>query len=145
MPKSTRTTPQGDSSRKQPPRRAQPAFPTLEPFARRLESLRLERRLTQRALAARAGISANHWHDIVHARANPSVMVLLRLAHALSVPIVELFDPVPPADERRSILLADLEELAAANKRLTDAVERLTTDRKRSRSRSRDTKRQQCV
>lgn len=104
----------------------QAAFPTLEPFAARLEQLRLERGLTQRALAERATISANHYQDIAHARANPTVIVLLHLAEALGVPLVELFEYAPSsAHEHCTVRLADLRELAAQHERLTDVVKRL--------------------
>jgi transcriptional regulator with XRE-family HTH domain len=54
-------------------------------FARRLESLRFERGLTQRALAERVKISTNHYQEIEDADANPNAKVLLRLANALGV------------------------------------------------------------
>lgn len=100
-------------------------FPTLEPFARRLESLRLERALTQRALAARARISTNHYQDIAHAEANPTVIVLLRLASALGVSLDDLFELPPPDDDRRSVLTDDLRELVTASRQLSDVVKRL--------------------
>jgi hypothetical protein len=56
-----------------------PAFQALEPLASRLEQLRL----TQRRLAALVKISTNHYEHIAHAQANPSVLVLPRLAGAL--------------------------------------------------------------
>lgn len=112
------------------------AFPTLEPFAKRLETLRLERGYSQRALAARARISTNHYQDIAHAHANPSVIVLLQLADALGVQVADLFDsPVPLADAHRRVLVTDLAELAAAHSRLTDIVERIAKDEMRQRRR----------
>src|SRR5262245_21206045 len=136
MSRPSHTTPPEEPPRRQPTGKTPPAaFPTLEPFARRLESLRRDRGLTQRAMAARSHISTNHYQDIAHARANPSVIVLLRLAQALGVSLVELFDSGPPApSERQSVLIADLEELATAHKRLTDVVERLAKNQKRARS-----------
>ena len=78
------------------PRRRQtstrPKFPILQPFARRLESLRFERGLTQRNLAKRAGISANHYQAIAQAQRSPGVVVLLALAEALGVTVGELFE-----------------------------------------------------
>jgi transcriptional regulator with XRE-family HTH domain len=103
-----------------------PPYPTLEPFARRLEELRLGRGLTQRALAKRARVSTNHYQEIAHARANPTVIVLLRLAAALEVPLVELFDrPPATAEEHRIVSTNDLRDLTSAHKRLTDIVGRL--------------------
>jgi hypothetical protein len=83
---------------------ARPTFPTLEPFGRRLESLRLKCGLTQRAVAARAHISTNHYQDIAHANANPTLVVLVELANALTVPLVYLFEPPMLPDDRRLVL-----------------------------------------
>lgn len=110
-------------------RNVEVAFPTLVPFAKRLESLRLERGLTQRMLADSAQISANHYQEIAYARANPTVLVLLRLAEALGVSIVDFFDPPSPLPgRRRSVVVADLEMLVLAHRRLAKAVERVARD-----------------
>ncbi len=101
------------------------AFPTLEPFAKRLESLRLQRGFTQRALAERAQISTNHYQDIAHAQANPTTTVLLSLANALDVSVVDLFAPTPSPDTRRVVFVADLKDLAAAHRQLTEIIERI--------------------
>lgn len=118
-------------------RKTEPAaFPTLEPFAKRLESLRLARGFTQRALAEGAQISTNHYQDIAHAHANPTIVVLLRLASALGVSVVDLFESrTPPPDDRRVVFLADLRDLVDTHKRLTDVVERLAKKERLSRSR----------
>jgi len=122
------TPPRPGVPRQRARRKHEPApFPTLEPFARRLESLRLERGLTQRALAARARISTNHYQDIAHAQANPTVMVLLRLAGALGVSLDAMFDspPPPPADDLRIVLASDLGKLVTLSRQLTNVVRRL--------------------
>jgi transcriptional regulator with XRE-family HTH domain len=85
-------------------------YPILVPFAQRLEQLRHDRRLTQRTLAQRVGISANHCKDIAHADGNPTAIVLLRLAATLGVSIGDLFDvgsslpPAPFDDADRELL-----------------------------------------
>jgi transcriptional regulator with XRE-family HTH domain len=130
MPKRRPTASSPGVPRRRARRTQAPApFPTLEPFARRLESLRLERRLTQRALAARAEISANHYQDIAHAQANPTVIVLLRLASALGVSLDDLFGSLTPssASERRAVLVDDLKRLVATSEQLADVVKRLAT------------------
>lgn len=131
MPKSreTKSAGKGTGIPRRRQRQAAAAFPALEPFARRLESLRLERGLTQRALALRAQISANHYQEVAYARANPTVLVLLRLAEALDVSVVDFFDPPSPLPgRRRSVAVADLEALVAIHRRLTSLVERLARD-----------------
>jgi len=126
MPTRRPTTPAAGVPRRRARRDARPAtFPTLEPFARRLESLRHERRLTQQALAERARISTNHYKLIAHAQANPTIIVLLHLAAALGVSVVDLFKDQPPPDDYRLVLLADLRELATTRHRLTEIVDRL--------------------
>src|SRR5262245_27023422 len=138
MSKRPRMSPQAGVPSRRPRRRMEPvAFPTLEPFARRLESLRLERRLTQRALAERAEISTNAYLDIAHAHANPSVLVLLRLANALGVPLADLFGEPPPAEtEHRLVPLSDLRELANTHERLAAVVMRVTDAKRLPRTRS---------
>ncbi len=103
------------------------AFPALLDFARRLEALRVQRGISQRALAARAAISTNHYQEIAHAQANPSVLVLLRLANALRVSLAELFESETTADDvQRLVPAADLRELASLHRQLRDIVTRLT-------------------
>lgn len=121
-------------SRRSTPRRRRPlkdepaAFPTLLPIAERLERLRLARGLTQSALAARVGISANHYFAIAHAQANPVTTVMLDLARALGISVAELFEgSADPAPEWRAPLIADLHELAASCQRLGDVIERMAT------------------
>lgn len=105
-------------------------FPELVPLARRLEALRLERGLTQRALAARASISGNHYQEIAYARANPTITVMIRLAEALNVSMADLFDPVGTAksERRRSVLIGDLEALVVAHGQLLNTVKRVARD-----------------
>jgi transcriptional regulator with XRE-family HTH domain len=130
MAKSSDASPpfQGSRPRRRSPQKAQDAaFPLLERLARRLESLRLERGLTQEAVAERAGISTNHYQDVAHARANPTVIVFLRLADALGVSVADLFEaPAPPSGEHRLVFTADLQELAATHQLLADSHRRLT-------------------
>ncbi|MPY90699.1 MAG: helix-turn-helix domain-containing protein [Luteitalea sp.] len=126
----------GVPRRRSPRKTEQAAFPTLEPFARRLERLRLERGFTQRALAERAKISTNHYQDIAHAHANPTVIVVLSLADALGVSVVDLFElPTQPPDNHRVVFVQDLRDLSAAHRHLTDIVERIAKDEMRPRSR----------
>ena len=78
-----------------------------------------------RSLAAKAKISLNHYQDIAHARANPSLMVFLNLVHALGVPPVELFEsPEPPSDEYRLVSIDELEQIKAGIERLQEIFDR---------------------
>src|SRR5262245_57978805 len=90
-----------------------PRHPTLVPFARRLDTLRHDRRLTRRALAKAAQICTNHMQSILHANA-PGVGVLMALAAALGVSVGELFTDYEPMPEGyRLVRNADLRELVA--------------------------------
>jgi transcriptional regulator with XRE-family HTH domain len=107
------------------------AFPQLDGFGKRLESVRLQSGLTQDAVAKRAGISTNHYRDIAHANANPTVVVFLRLVEVLGVSIGELFDsPQPSATRHRMVLQKDLEDLVTVNEQFGAVVKRLTGNRK---------------
>ncbi|TDC53986.1 XRE family transcriptional regulator [Jiangella ureilytica] len=56
----------------------------------RVSSLRLSRGLTQEQLAHLAGISRGYLQKVEHARACPGLDVLLRIARALGVTVVDL-------------------------------------------------------
>jgi transcriptional regulator with XRE-family HTH domain len=70
-------------------------------FGRHLRQLRLTRRLSQEELAFRAQIDRTYMSSIERGEANPTLVVLDRLAHALRVPLTELVEldrthrPVP--------------------------------------------------
>ena len=71
-------------------------------FGRNLRDLRLTRRLSQEELAFRAQIDRTYMSSIERGEANPTLVVLGRLAHALRVPLTELVEldrthrPSPP-------------------------------------------------
>ena len=111
--------------RKKAPR--SPRYSTLEPLARTLERFRLERRLTQRALAKRAGISANHYQDISKANTNPTLGVLMHLAEALGVTVPRLLDDCDAKVPEGACVVSesDLRKLSEVSKQFADAVSRL--------------------
>ena len=61
-------------------------------MAKRLKALRLERGMTQAALAKQAGISRMHVIRIETARQEPTLGVMKRLAKALGVPVTALLE-----------------------------------------------------
>ena len=63
----------------------------LRALGARVRALRKERRLSQERLAELADIHENHVRRIEAGTANPSYLVLLKLARALSVSPSELF------------------------------------------------------
>jgi transcriptional regulator with XRE-family HTH domain len=80
-----------------------------------LRRLRLERKLSQEALAERAGLNYKYLGRIELAKADPGADVLVRLAKALAVPVGELFDTVTPTDPiAYRFSPADLESVTTA-------------------------------
>src|SRR5437868_1693060 len=61
----------------------------METFGSQLRSWRTARRISQEALADRAGVSARHLSFVENGRAKPSREVVLALAGALDVPLRE--------------------------------------------------------
>ena len=80
-------------------------------LARALKQVRTSRGLTQRALAAKAGIGEKYLSRIERSLATPSVLVVLKLAQALDVRLEELLSlpsvPVPPHTSAVLRMLAD--------------------------------------
>lgn len=56
-----------------------------------VDRIRIEKRMSIRELAARAGISKSHVQRIEAGEVSPSLDVMCRIAKALSVPITDLF------------------------------------------------------
>jgi len=63
---------------------------------RRMRELRLQRDLTQEALAERLGMLAPNFARIEQGRANVTIDTLVRIANALDVALIELFQPAKP-------------------------------------------------
>jgi transcriptional regulator with XRE-family HTH domain len=65
-----------------------------ERFAANVKQLRQERKLTQEALAERAGLNLTDIARIETLRRDPGVKVAAKIAHGLGVPTSKLFDGV---------------------------------------------------
>ncbi len=85
----------------------------LVALAKRIRSVREQRKMTAQALAQRAGVSKSLISRLENFRITPSLPVLLRIAEALGVSAGKLLDDVPAAergvivvrkDERRPLL-----------------------------------------
>ena len=63
----------------------------LSALGKRVRALRKERRYSQEKLAELAGIHENHVRRIEGGTANPSYVVVVKIAKALKVPPSELF------------------------------------------------------
>jgi transcriptional regulator with XRE-family HTH domain len=63
----------------------------LETFAANVKRLRQERKLTQEALAERAGLNLTDIARIETLRRDPGVKVVAKIAHGLGVPTSKLF------------------------------------------------------
>ena len=64
----------------------------LEKFARRIRGERLKRKLSQEALAEKAGVHRTYIGMIERAEKNVTLTTIERLAKALELDIAELFD-----------------------------------------------------
>lgn len=66
----------------------------LVAFGRRVRRLRRDRDYSQDGLAAMAGIHRNHLGAIERGTKQAGLLVIIRLARALDVPVSQLFEPV---------------------------------------------------
>ena len=69
-------------------------------IGQRLQQLRQQKRLTQREVAAAAGISTTHLSDLEHDRKRPSAPMVVRLARALGIEPGELFEALYAPETR---------------------------------------------
>lgn len=58
----------------------------------KIRTLRRERKITQKHLALRSGISNTYLSDIEVGRTNPSLMTLEKIADALGISIKDFFE-----------------------------------------------------
>src|ERR1700745_2436330 len=86
------------SRRKPASKKPRPRPAVLRPLGAQLRHLRLERNMSQEALAELAGLSYKYLGRIELAKADPGADVLVRLARALSVPVGELFQTITPVE-----------------------------------------------
>jgi transcriptional regulator with XRE-family HTH domain len=106
----------------------------LRPLGAQVRLLRLERNLSQQALAGRAGLSYKYLGRIELALADPGAEVLVRLARALDVSVGRLFETITPTSGDHSYHLSplDLDELSAAVTTVASIVDRVRTRKPRS-------------
>jgi len=69
--------------------------------AQNLWTIRSERKLTQGAVAAKAGLSVSYLSMLEHRQRTPSLETLEKLAKALAIPPLSLFKPSPGPRSRR--------------------------------------------
>jgi transcriptional regulator with XRE-family HTH domain len=69
----------------------------LRPLGAQIRRLRLDRDLAQERLAEAAGCSYKYLGRIELATANPTAVILIRLARALGVTVGKLFETITPA------------------------------------------------
>ena len=101
----------------------------LRPLGAQLRRLRLDRQLTQEALAELAGLNYKYIGKIELGKADPGADVLVRLSRGLGVPVGALFETITPARGTPPALpLKEVEGVTSALQTLTAAVERLLSD-----------------
>ena len=96
----------------------------------RIKQIRLERQMTQEAVAERAKRSYKYIGEVERGAANPSVDVLESLAAALGVQVADFFDRVPvsayPFRERDTPLVREVATSLAA---ILTRIEHATSSR----------------
>jgi transcriptional regulator with XRE-family HTH domain len=83
-------------------------------FGEKIQSIRLEKGLTQARLAERAGIGQGALSNIEKGRRDFTVSTLVRLCSALGVPVQKVFESGPRSPKRRWITRERVERLARA-------------------------------
>ena len=86
----------------------------------RLRELRLERRLSIRALAERSGLNVNTFSLIENGKTSPSVSTLQQIAAALEVPITAFFESNAPKNSVAHITARNRPRMAFAHGTLED-------------------------
>ena len=74
--------------------RADLASPLHRSLAENLVTSCASRKMTQRELSLRSGIAASHISHIMHARANPTLSTLEKMADVLGITVIELLTPI---------------------------------------------------
>ena len=98
----------------------------LAGLGRRVRGFRNRRGMTRKMLAAEANVSERHLAQLETGDGNISVLLLQRIATALSVSIGELFMDAHVADRETAVILKRLERLPAARRR--EIVARIQSD-----------------
>jgi XRE family aerobic/anaerobic benzoate catabolism transcriptional regulator len=98
----------------------------LAGLGRRVRGFRNRRGMTRKLLAAEADVSERHLAQLETGDGNISVLLLQRIATALSVSIGELFMDADVADRETAAILKRLERLPAARRR--EIVARIQSD-----------------
>ncbi len=84
----------------------------MEDTGQRLERLRRDRGLSQRALARAAGVSNATISLIEHGRTDPSLGMLKRILDAMGISVADFFAMEMPAEERVFFRAGELSEIS---------------------------------
>jgi transcriptional regulator with XRE-family HTH domain len=95
----------------------------------RLREWRRLRRLTQEALAERAGLSYKFIGEIERGRGNPTIDTLARLAEALDIDVTDLLDTGRSAEPRYPVSPRDLQAVREALESVETVLEQLGAGR----------------
>jgi transcriptional regulator with XRE-family HTH domain len=90
----------------------------VKEIAEKLKALRLANRLTLKELAKKAGCTDAYLSQLERGRANPSIMILKKIASALEVKVVDFF--IDPETDGDDVVLKE-EERVNINFRTGDA------------------------
>ena len=104
----------------------------LRPLGAQLRRLRLDRQMTQEALAELASLNYKYIGRVELGKADPGADVLVRLARALRVPVGALFETITPSGTAAAWPPGDqADDVTSALEALTAAVDRLLSPKPR--------------
>jgi transcriptional regulator with XRE-family HTH domain len=107
---------------------ARPHKAVLRALGTQLRRLRLERGLSQEALAELSDLNYKHIGKIELGKSDPGADVLVSLARGLRVPVGELFATITPTGPNGSpVSPVDIQNVRAALDELTSVLDRLLT------------------
>jgi transcriptional regulator with XRE-family HTH domain len=81
----------------------------MDEIARKLKAFRLANRLTLKGLASKAGCTDAYLSQLERGLANPSIMILKKIASALQVQVVDFF--LQPEAEEKDVVLKEADRV----------------------------------
>jgi transcriptional regulator with XRE-family HTH domain len=98
----------------------------MKEIAEKLKAFRLANRMTLKQLAARAGCTDAYLSQLERGHANPSIMVLKRIASALQMKVVDFF--LEPESDENNVVLKEEERVNIKFKRGDAKIQMLVRD-----------------
>lgn len=98
----------------------------MKEIAEKLKTFRLANRMTLKQLASKAGCTDAYLSQLERGRANPSIMILKKIASALQVKVVDFF--LEPEVEKNDVVCKETERVNIRFKRGDAKIQMLVRD-----------------